>query len=95
MDKEPYPRVVLHLRGGLLEELETSIPIDVVCIDHDDTADEEDYAQFEYEGRQEPGTVWISHPEKEGDIRGQVAPKYVESIYKQAICHLKKNGFPY
>ena len=83
------PKIVIPMNGGLIEEIVSDIPVEVLQLDYDiEGADKDELIKV---GTKEC-TVWIADTSDDGQYNVDVNPKRIAKLFKEARKGFKKQG---
>jgi len=85
------PRIVIRLDGGLIQEIFSDQPVEIIQLDTDlDGTEEQELILYpDEEGNENSATAWYCDTDKEGDPHGETCPSLVNRIFKRVKSQLK------
>jgi hypothetical protein len=88
------PRIVVRLDGGLIQDIWSNVPVEVLQLDTDlDGIEPENLIKYPLDWdpkKVSSATAWLCRTEDESDPHGMVSPGYVAKVFKSVLNQMRK-----
>jgi hypothetical protein len=90
------PKVVITMEGGLIQDIKTDSPVNILQLDMDtEGVEDNDLARYKAEnGSDAEATAWRVNTGSKDSAYGGLNPVWVNQVHDEVIPQLKKMGRP-
>lgn len=91
--KKSNPKIIIRLDGGLIQEIYSDQPVEIIQLDTDiDGVEDSELILYpDGDNNDNSATAWYCRTDRKDDSHGELAPEYVNKVFKKVLPQLERD----